>query len=77
MSTPNTESDAITHLTDMVGQLGSQIGESIVSKLLSAGLVNSSNTCQSDSLDNTRFQTRSEQSVSMMVPRLSVHGFRA
>ncbi len=73
MSTPNTESDAITHLTDMVGQLGSQIGESIVSKLLSAGLVNSSNTCQSDSLDNTRFQTRSEQSVSMMVPRLSVH----
>lgn len=72
-STPNTERDAITHLTDMVGQLGSQIGESIVSKLLSAGLVNSSNKCKSDSLDHTRFQTRSEQSVSMMVPQVSVH----
>lgn len=71
-STPNAERDAISHLTDMVGQLGAQIGESIVSRLLSAGLVNASNNNQSDSLDHqTRSQMRPEQSMPMMVPHVS------
>ena len=39
-STPGSDVDAIHHLTDMVGQLGAQIGESIVAKLMSAGVVN-------------------------------------
>lgn len=39
-STPCSDVDALHHLTDMVGQLGAQIGESIVSKLMSAGVVN-------------------------------------
>lgn len=73
-STPNTERDALSHLTDMMGQLGTQIGESIVSRLLSAGLVNASNNCQSDSLDHhTRPKMRPEQSMSMLVPQVSVH----
>ena len=38
-STPGSDVDAIHHLTDMVGQLGAQIGESIVAKLMSAGVV--------------------------------------
>ncbi|MEQ2293138.1 hypothetical protein AMECASPLE_030220 [Ameca splendens] len=39
-STPLSDVDALHHLTDMVGQLGAQIGESIVSKLMSAGVIN-------------------------------------
>lgn len=39
---------AISHLTDMVGQLGAQIGESIVAKLMSAGVVNASGAHQSN-----------------------------
>lgn len=39
-STPGSDVDAINHITDMVGQLGAQIGESIVAKLMSAGVVN-------------------------------------
>ena len=39
-STPGSDVDAIHHLTDMVGQLGAQIGETIVAKLMSAGVVN-------------------------------------
>lgn len=72
-STPNAERDALSHLTDMEGQLGAQIGESIVSWLLSAGLVNASNNRQSDSLDHTRSQMRPEHSMPMMVPQVSVH----
>ena len=40
---------ALSHLTDMVGQLGAQIGESIVAKLLSAGAVNINSEHQSTS----------------------------
>lgn len=39
-STPRSDVDDVRHLTDMVGQLGAQIGESIVAKLMSAGVVN-------------------------------------
>lgn len=39
-STPNTDANAIHQLSDMIGQLGAQIGESIVAKLMSAGVVN-------------------------------------
>lgn len=40
-STPEcVDAAAINHLTNMVGQLGTQIGDSIVSKLLTAGVVN-------------------------------------
>ncbi|XP_061887949.1 uncharacterized protein LOC133638923 isoform X2 [Entelurus aequoreus] len=50
-STPNSDVDAIHHLTDMVGQLGAQIGESIVEKLMfihnTAGVVNMQSDCQS------------------------------
>ena len=38
-STPGSDVDAMSRLTDMVGQLGAQIGESIVAKLMSAGVV--------------------------------------
>lgn len=38
--TPSRDVDAVHHLTDMVEQLGAQAGESIVAKLLSAGVVN-------------------------------------
>lgn len=37
-STPVSDNIAIQHLTDMVGQLGQQIGDSIVARLMSAGL---------------------------------------
>lgn len=45
-STPNADVTAIHQLTDMVGQLGAQIGESIVAKLMSAGVVNLSSDTQ-------------------------------
>ncbi|KAK0136759.1 hypothetical protein N1851_027071 [Merluccius polli] len=48
-STPGSDIDAIHHLTDMVGQLGAQIGESIVAKLMSAGVVNMNSDHQSAS----------------------------
>lgn len=48
-STPGSDIDAIHHLTDMVGQLGAQIGESIVAKLMSAGVVNMSSDHQTAS----------------------------
>ena len=48
-STPGSDIDAVNHLTDMVGQLGAQIGESIVAKLMSAGVVNMSSDHQTAS----------------------------
>lgn len=48
-STPSSDVDAIHHLTDMVGQLGAQIGESIVAKLMSAGVVNMNSDHQTTS----------------------------
>lgn len=49
-STPSSiDSAAINHLTSMVGQLGAQIGESIVAKLMSAGIVNTSSEQQGGS----------------------------
>lgn len=41
-STPDSDVNAVHRLTDMMGQLGAQIGESIVAKLMSAGVVNMS-----------------------------------
>jgi len=48
-STPSSDVNDIHHLTDMVGQLGAQIGESIVAKLMSAGVVNVNSDHQSTS----------------------------
>lgn len=45
-STPSNDISAINQLTDMMGQLGAQIGESIVAKLMSAGVVNMSSNNQ-------------------------------
>ncbi|XP_075932775.1 uncharacterized protein LOC142932666 [Anarhichas minor] len=52
-STPGSDLDAIHHLTDMVGQLGAQIGESIVAKLMSAGVVNMNSDHQTTTTQNT------------------------
>lgn len=35
---PNSDVDAIHHLTDMVGQFVAQIGESIIARLMSVGV---------------------------------------
>lgn len=48
-STARSDVDVIHHLTDMVGQLGAQIGESIVSKLMSAGVVDMTSDHQTTS----------------------------
>lgn len=45
-STPITDADAFRQLSGMVGQLGAQIGESIVAKLMSSGVVNRSGDVQ-------------------------------
>ncbi|CAL9706643.1 unnamed protein product [Knipowitschia caucasica] len=42
-STPNSDANVVHQLTDVVAQLGAQIGESIVAQLRSAGVVNLSN----------------------------------
>lgn len=52
-STPSSDVDAIHHLTDMVGQLGTQIGESIVAKLMSAGVMNMPSDHHSTSFTQT------------------------
>ena len=54
-STPgsNVDAAAIDHLTGMMGQLGAQIGESIVARLLSAGVVNVDSVHQSGAPLNT------------------------
>lgn len=62
-STPATDVDAMHHLTDMVGRLGAQIGESIVEKLMSAGVVNiagdrqSTPTTQTTHSEPTRYDS--------------------
>lgn len=54
-STPGSDVNTIHHLTDMAEQLGVQIGESIVAKLMSAGVVNMNSDCQTTSATkNTR-----------------------
>lgn len=45
-STPRVDVNAFHQFTDMVGQLGTQIGESIVAKLMSAGVVHLSSDTQ-------------------------------
>lgn len=74
-STPGVDRVAFDHLTDMVGQLGSQIGESIVAKLMSAGLVNVNADCQTNSLNYTQTPARTEQCThtQMMAPQVTVH----
>lgn len=53
-STPSSDADVIHHLTAMVGQLGAQIGESIVEKLMSAGVVNMTSEHQTTTDQTTR-----------------------
>ena len=52
-STPNSDVDVMHHLTDMVGQLGAQIGESIVEKLMSAGVINMTSDHQTTTTQTT------------------------
>ncbi|XP_026228893.1 uncharacterized protein LOC113170836 [Anabas testudineus] len=68
-STPDSDADAIHHLTDMVGQLGAQIGESIVAKLLSAGVMNTSG----DNLTTPTAQTTYRDTVRQDLPHVTVH----
>nr|XP_021336582.1 uncharacterized protein LOC103912040 [Danio rerio] len=73
-STPGVDGVAIDHLTDMIGQLGSQIGESIVAKLMSAGLGNVNAEGQTSSSSYTQTPTHTEQSThTLMTPQLTVH----
>lgn len=64
-STPGgIDAAAISHLTDIVGQLGAQIGESIVAKLISVGVVNASSVHQSNaSLNTSPTQTSADSSA--------------
>ncbi|XP_061644440.1 uncharacterized protein LOC133485100 [Phyllopteryx taeniolatus] len=48
-STPYSDVDAVHRLKDMVGHLGAQIGESIVAKLMLAGVVNTNSDSQTAS----------------------------
>lgn len=68
-STPHSDVDAIHHLTDMVGQLGAQIGESIVSKLMSAGVVN----MNSDNHTTSATQNTQCDMTRHDVPHVTVH----
>lgn len=67
-STPSTDTAVIDRLTDMVGQLGAQIGESIVAKLMSAGLTNISGESQ-----NATATHMATSKVSQEVPHVTVH----
>lgn len=68
-STPGSDVEAIHHLTDMVGQLGAQIGESIVAKLMSAGVVNMNTDCNAASVNNnTQCETTRHD-----IPHVTVH----
>lgn len=60
-STPGVDGVAIDHLTEMIGQLGSQIGESIVAKLMSAGLGNVNAEGQTSSSSYTQTPTHTEE----------------
>lgn len=68
-STPRSDVDDIRQLTDMVGQLGAQIGESIVTKLMSAGVVkmNSDHQATSDS-QNVQYDVNKHEP-----PHVTVH----
>lgn len=73
-STPGVDRVAFDHLTDMVGQLGSHIGESLVAKLVSAGVVNVNAESQTNSPSHTQTPTRTEQCThTFMTPRVTVH----
>lgn len=68
-STPSSDADAIHHLTDIVGQLGAQIGESIVAKLMSAGVVNMGGDPQNASAS----QNAHSEATRHEVPHVTVH----
>lgn len=74
-STPAIDIVAFNHLTDMVGQLGSHIGESIVAKLVSARLVKANTDCQTNSLSYTQTPACTEQCThtQVMTPQVTVH----
>ncbi|KAL4004566.1 protocadherin gamma subfamily A [Sarotherodon galilaeus] len=65
VSTPIRDSDAVHSFTDMVEQIGAQIGESIVTKLLSAGIVNLTG--------DSKTQTEQCDSTARDVPHVTVH----
>lgn len=68
-STPNNDVNAIHQLSDMMGQLGAQIGESIVAKLMSAGVVNLS----SDTQTQTTTPSPSSDVTKCDSPHVTVH----
>lgn len=70
--TPAIDRVAFDHLT---GQLGLHIGESIVAKLVSAGLVNANTDCQTNSLSYTQTPAHTEQCTHtpVMTPQVTVH----
>lgn len=70
--TPAIDRVAFDHLT---GQLGSQVGESIVAKLVSAGLVNANTDWQTNSHSYTQTPARTEQCThtQVMTPQIMVH----
>lgn len=68
-STPNSEHNAIHQLTDMMGQLGAQIGESIVAKILSAGVANTSGISQTSSAT----QNVHSNVEGLQTPHVTVH----
>lgn len=68
-STPSSNNDAILHLTEMVGQLGAQIGESIVAKLMSSGVMNTTST---HPITPTA-QTVNSEATRHDQPRVTVH----
>ncbi|CAI5693110.1 unnamed protein product [Oreochromis niloticus] len=65
VSTPIRDSDALHGFTDMVEQIGAQIGESIVTKLLSAGVVNLTG--------DSKTQTEQCNSTARDVPHVTIH----
>ena len=70
-STPSSDTDVINNLADMVGQLGAQIGESIVDRLISARVVNTSSAPQNASTNQT--QGLPSNSNSYETPHVTVH----
>lgn len=75
-STPSSiDAAAISHLTDMVGQLGAQIGESIVAKLMSAGAVNINSGHQNTTSPNASATHTSTDShtTTRTDPQVTVH----
>lgn len=70
-STPHAQSDAdaINHLTEMVGQLGTQIGDSIVARLMSAGVVNMNSHSQTTSPTQATHRDVSRHDI----PHVTVH----